>query len=528
MFSAYQIVNHASGKAYYSENDPFAAAWLRELIKAGLIASGEVDERSIEDVQPEDVRGFTQCHFFAGIGAWSYALRLAGWSDDRPIWSGSCPCPSFSAAGKGDGFEDARHLWPSWFELIRKCRPATIFGEQVEAAIGFGWIDLVQTDMEAEAYAFGKAVLGACSVGAPHRRQRVYFVADSQVKRTSGMSEAGQSYVERISATFSGSNSERPGNRSAPQRSDHESSQDERSADRVSRRGGAPLSGSEPLHAKRRSLHEHGEDGRNGQDGGRAEAHGIAGARGEVCERPNAEHNGHDSAGRIATLANCNQSGIGLPDGDGVARNGSNASQRGLGKHGSTSGDSRHSAPSNEVGDGIHADSPRSQPGRITGQTAGHGSPVEPTGGTVNGTDSEHSRREKRHPKGEGPEAALPRSEIIREWRGLGWLDPVAARSASEAGATRGFWADCDWWYGRDEKHRPIGPGISPLVAGTTQSRLLALASGATDYLGLLRDLGETEIESGEARTQRLRGYGNAICAEVAQAFIEAYMSLLL
>ena len=60
--------------AYYNEIDPFAAQWLRNLINAGHIAPGIVDERSIEDVYPSDLRGFTQCHFFAGIGVWSHAL----------------------------------------------------------------------------------------------------------------------------------------------------------------------------------------------------------------------------------------------------------------------------------------------------------------------------------------------------------------------------------------------------------------------------------------------------------------------
>jgi DNA (cytosine-5)-methyltransferase 1 len=64
--------------AYYNEHDPFAAAWLRELIADGLIAPGEVDERSIEDVRPDELAGFVQCHFFAGIGVWSLALRQAG------------------------------------------------------------------------------------------------------------------------------------------------------------------------------------------------------------------------------------------------------------------------------------------------------------------------------------------------------------------------------------------------------------------------------------------------------------------
>jgi DNA (cytosine-5)-methyltransferase 1 len=163
--------------AYYNENDQDKAAWLRELIREGVIAFGEVDTRSIAKVWPEDLAGFSQHHFFAGIGVWSYALRLAGWPDGRPVWTGSCPCPSFSAAGKGAGFDDPRHLWPAWARLIRKCRPATLFGEQVDDAIGHGWLDLVQTDLEREDYAVGKAVLGACSVGAPHIRQRLYFVA---------------------------------------------------------------------------------------------------------------------------------------------------------------------------------------------------------------------------------------------------------------------------------------------------------------------------------------------------------------
>jgi len=161
--------------AYYNENDPKAAAWLRELIKHGHIAAGDVDERSIEDVLPNDIRGYTQCHFFAGIGGWSYALRLAGWPDDRPVWTGSCPCQPFSAAGKRKGFADERHLWPAWFHLIRECRPERIFGEQVARAML--WIDLVQRDLEAEDYACGYIVLGAHSVGAPHIRQRLYWMA---------------------------------------------------------------------------------------------------------------------------------------------------------------------------------------------------------------------------------------------------------------------------------------------------------------------------------------------------------------
>jgi DNA (cytosine-5)-methyltransferase 1 len=163
--------------AYYNENNPFAAEWLRQLIKAGAIAPGDVDERSIEDVAPTDLAGYTQCHFFAGIGVWSYALRLAGWPDDRPIWTGSPPCQPFSAAGRRKGFSDSRHLWPVWYRLIRECRPVTIVGEQVAGKAGLAWLDAVSTDLEAAGYAVGAVDFCAAGVGAPHIRQRLYWLA---------------------------------------------------------------------------------------------------------------------------------------------------------------------------------------------------------------------------------------------------------------------------------------------------------------------------------------------------------------
>jgi DNA (cytosine-5)-methyltransferase 1 len=163
--------------AYYNEIDPKAAAWLRELIRQGHIADGVVDERSIVDVAPDELRDFAQCHFFAGIGVWSYALRFAGWADDRPVWTGSCPCQPFSAAGARGGFDDQRHLWPHWHHLISQCQPPVIFGEQVASKDGLGWLDLVCADMEATGYAIGAADLCAAGVGAPHIRQRLFFGA---------------------------------------------------------------------------------------------------------------------------------------------------------------------------------------------------------------------------------------------------------------------------------------------------------------------------------------------------------------
>lgn len=160
---------------YYNEFDPFAAQWLRELIKCGFIADGVVDDRSITEVKADDLKEFTQCHFFAGIGGWSYALRLAGVSDGARLWTGSCPCQSFSVAGKQKGFDDERHLWPVFSKLIDECKPSIVFGEQVETAIKHGWLDLVQDDLESYGYACASAVLPAACVGAPHIRHRLYW-----------------------------------------------------------------------------------------------------------------------------------------------------------------------------------------------------------------------------------------------------------------------------------------------------------------------------------------------------------------
>lgn len=164
--------------AYYNENNPDVAEWLRNLSTEGLIAQGHVDERSIVDVRPSDLDGYTQCHFFAGIGGWSLALRLAGWPDDRHCWTGSCPCQSLSVAGKRKGHADKRHLWPAFYRLIAKCKPATVFGEQSASKDGREWLSAVRADFEAAGYACGAANLSAECVGAPHERQRLYFVAD--------------------------------------------------------------------------------------------------------------------------------------------------------------------------------------------------------------------------------------------------------------------------------------------------------------------------------------------------------------
>jgi DNA (cytosine-5)-methyltransferase 1 len=166
---------------YHNEIDPFAAQWTRNLIANRLIAPGEVDERSIRDVQPSDLKGFTRCHFFSGIGGWAFALRLAGWPDDRPVWTGSCPCQPFSNAGRKAGFDDDRHLWPEQHRLIAECRPSIWLGEQVAGAAD--WLRLVRSDLEAMDYAVGAIPMEAACCDADHFRNRYWIVANAASER---------------------------------------------------------------------------------------------------------------------------------------------------------------------------------------------------------------------------------------------------------------------------------------------------------------------------------------------------------
>ena len=157
----------------YNEFDPKAAAWLRELIAQGHLSPGEVDTRSIKDIDHIDAE---TAHFFAGIGGWDYALKLAGWPTERPVWTGSCPCQPFSSAGAHRGTTDPRHLWPDFARLIGECRPPVVFGEQVASPAGRDWLAGVRSDLEGMGYDIGAADLCAAGVGAPHIRQRLYWV----------------------------------------------------------------------------------------------------------------------------------------------------------------------------------------------------------------------------------------------------------------------------------------------------------------------------------------------------------------
>tara|TARA_R110000824_G_scaffold63495_6_gene166877 strand:+ start:971 stop:1825 length:855 start_codon:yes stop_codon:yes gene_type:complete len=173
---------------YYNENDTQLVAWLRNLIEAGLLPEGDVDDRSITDVRGSDLKGYTQCHFFAGIGGWPLALDLAGWPTTRPVWTGSCPCQPFSNAGKQGGTNDPRHLFPEFRRLIAECNPPTIIGEQVASKSGRAWLAGVRGDLQTLGYGVGAADICGASIGSPHIRQRLYWVADAGLQQRGGRS----------------------------------------------------------------------------------------------------------------------------------------------------------------------------------------------------------------------------------------------------------------------------------------------------------------------------------------------------
>lgn len=272
--------------AYYNEIDPYSAQWLRNLIKAGHIAPGDVDERSIEDVTPNELRRYTQCHFFAGIGVWSYGMRLAGWSDDRPAWTGSCPCQPFSAAGKGGGFDDERHLWPAWFWLINELRPNIIFGEQVASKDANPWFDLVRTDLEGLEYAVAGVPFPSASVGAPHIRDRTFFLAHADDAGSQGW-RGVQQRIDQLTARA---------RRVAGRMADADGGQCDgiavvRGAERDGQNAGRPQGGSEPESRRATCGLADASCERRQQNAGSApcdeEAHGRAGRDGQQSNGDN-------------------------------------------------------------------------------------------------------------------------------------------------------------------------------------------------------------------------------------------------
>ena len=287
--------------AYYSEWEPYAAQWLRNLISAGLIPPGDVDERSITEVQPDDLRGYTQAHFFGGLGGWPYALRLAGWADDRPVWTGSCPCQPFSVAGKGAGKDDPRHLWPDFFRLIEARRPAVVLGEQVAGAAGEDWFDGVATDLERVNYAARAVDIPAAAVDAPHIRQRLYWCAVEHAASLGRREGRPEHEFRRGRDAATGAS------RSGVALGDADFARLERRLTESECAGELPTWAAgmaNPDESRRGWWAEYGERFAYGEDGRRAEDHGEPAGRGE--DRDDVA----DADGRDAITERLQRSGI--------------------------------------------------------------------------------------------------------------------------------------------------------------------------------------------------------------------------
>lgn len=441
--------------AYYNEIDRSAAAWLRELISQGLIAQGEVDERDIRDVTPNDLRGFTQCHFFAGIGTWSYALRKAQWPDGREVWTGSPPCQPFSAAGRRKGTADERHLWPHYHHLIRICRPGEIFIEQVSSKDGLAWLDLVQADLEGEDYAYWALDCCAAGVGAPHIRQRQYGV---------GRCLEGVEYGE--------------GNRWF---------------ERWTQSGGGIITGGCITvgldHSVGSGLEEHGR-------------HGDRTAGRTIEDRPVAETGTND---RLAD-SKCLEREWGRASEEGVESGSFERPER-LRDADRLADDLLFERPDSQRKAGV--DDEEFRWFESTAETSGHGlnSGVgDPE--RKRSFSSPHSGIYSREKSTRPRDVQCERSSSIEQLADdsseqCGEMRPACPRSeerTSDGGAIHrthpdnGFWRNADWIFCRDGKFRPVESGTQPLVNGAP------------------------------ARVGRLRGYGNGIVAEQAQAFIESYL----
>ena len=165
-------------RALYNDNDPTAYAWLTRLVAAGHLPAGDVSPAPVQLLTPEAVAPYGSAHFFAGVGGWPLALRMAGWPDDKPVWTASLPCQPFSNAGLRKGTKDERHLWPVFRNLVAECRPPVLFGEQVASRDGREWLAGVRADLEDARYAVGAADLCAAGAGAPHIRQRLFKFDD--------------------------------------------------------------------------------------------------------------------------------------------------------------------------------------------------------------------------------------------------------------------------------------------------------------------------------------------------------------
>jgi DNA (cytosine-5)-methyltransferase 1 len=101
------------------------------------------------------------------------------------LLTGGFPCQPFSVAGKQRGKDDNRYLWPEMCRVIREARPAWIIGENVAGIVNLA-LDTVCADLEAEGYEVEPIIIPACAVDAPHKRDRIWIVANAEQQGRQG------------------------------------------------------------------------------------------------------------------------------------------------------------------------------------------------------------------------------------------------------------------------------------------------------------------------------------------------------
>ena len=453
---------------YYNDNEPSVCAWIKKLIAANVVPDGEVDERSITEVRPEEVKKFIQCHWFAGVLGWPLALRLAGWPEDRRVWTGSCPCQPLSSAGQHKGHADQRHLWPAFQRLIAECGPATVFGEQVASKDGREWFSGVRADLEHMGYACGGVDMPAPSVGSPHIRQRLWWVAHAegggwrkeQSNRSGGASRngsAGQSKRSQHGGLPSGL-------------ADAERTEQPRSFNQE----GRPLGYSETSGLADAEC----SDGRTG--------YGTRRTEGGDLPQQGRQEGPTEPTGCRETSGLADADG-GNPDTEGLQRSGEYRQQQ---EDGGTSG----------LGES-------DREGRIEGQspspTTRYGSTAESASDTGWLDNTAINRTEY---KGEA---------ITKEER--------AEDRVPGAAGSRGFWDDFDLIPCGDEKARRVEPGTFPLAHGLPRS--FRGLSSAQRRLAVMAGLDGASLSRAKGyRVRALRGFGNAIVPQVAEQFIRAFI----
>ena len=148
----------------------------------GLEATGGFETVAFCDIE-EFPRKVLQKHWphvkqYKDIKELTYEKLKADGIGSIDIITGGYPCQPFSQAGRKKGEQDPRHLWPEYLRLIKECRPSFVIGENVSGHLKLG-LDSVLADLESEGYATRTFSISAASIGANHKRERVWIVANA-------------------------------------------------------------------------------------------------------------------------------------------------------------------------------------------------------------------------------------------------------------------------------------------------------------------------------------------------------------